>query len=301
MQSMRVSELLVALEEFRSKLIEHRQLWGQSLDSPMPSFPVRNVRELEAQSEWLTRRLGALRPYIERFDSTWIMNHPATGTVWDALDAATGLMAVSQIKGPSLGNVVQKLNTIAGRLESLDPNDTVPADRVAPLRTGLGPDRLMLSYLEHLHPYIAKGCSKLFIDEHYAQAVEESAKAVFQYLRDASGLSRHANTTQRHKPSRETLAAFAYGQISAQKRPQPGLRAEAACVETPAGWVGPRGEGRPAEVLALGYEIGRFSRDLCWPSAGVSALVACCGRPQSASREAGPWSSEVPAYRSLSM
>jgi uncharacterized protein (TIGR02391 family) len=47
----------------------------------------------------------------------------------------------------------------------------------------------MLSYLEHLHPYIAKGCSKLFVDEHYAQAVEESAKAVFQYLREASGLT----------------------------------------------------------------------------------------------------------------
>ena len=52
------------------------------------------------------------------------------------------------------------------------------------------------------------------------------------------------------------MAAFAYGQISAQKRPQRGLRAEAACVETPAGWAGPRGEGRPAEVLAL--ELGRL-------------------------------------------
>jgi uncharacterized protein (TIGR02391 family) len=47
----------------------------------------------------------------------------------------------------------------------------------------------MLSYLEHLHPYIAKGCSRLFVDEHYAQAVEESAKAVFQYLREITGLT----------------------------------------------------------------------------------------------------------------
>ena len=46
------------------------------------------------------------------------------------------------------------------------------------------------------------------------------------------------------------------------------------------------GEGRPAEVLPLEYEIGRFSRDLCWPSAGASALVACCGRPRSAFRAA---------------
>lgn len=46
----------------------------------------------------------------------------------------------------------------------------------------------MLAYLNHLHPYIALGCAKLFVDGHYAQAVEESAKAVFQYLREATQL-----------------------------------------------------------------------------------------------------------------
>lgn len=188
MKSMRVSELLAALDEFQTKLIEHRELWGKSLNSPIPDFPVRNQKELEAQSHWLTRRLGALRPYIERFDSSWVMNHPATGVQWDALDAATGLTAVAQAKGPSLRSVTEKLNSIAGRLETFDPTDSVPADRSVPLRSGLGPDRLMLAYLDHLHPYIAKGCSKLFIDEHYAQAVEESAKAVFQYLREVTGL-----------------------------------------------------------------------------------------------------------------
>jgi uncharacterized protein (TIGR02391 family) len=47
----------------------------------------------------------------------------------------------------------------------------------------------MLAYLAHLHPYIAKGCSQLFVDGHYAQAVEESAKAVFQYLPEVTGLT----------------------------------------------------------------------------------------------------------------
>jgi uncharacterized protein (TIGR02391 family) len=189
MESMRVSELLAALDEFRGKLIEHRDLWGKSLNSTIPDFPVRNQKELEEQSHWLTRRLGALRPFIERFDSEWIMRHPATGAIWDALDAAAGLSAVAQMKGPSIRSVTEKLNTIAGRLEALDPNDLLPADRGLPLRSGLAPDRLMLSYLDHLHPYIAKGCSGLFVDGHYAQAVEESAKAVFQYLRELTGLT----------------------------------------------------------------------------------------------------------------
>lgn len=189
MDSMRVAVLLQALDEFREKLVEHRELWGGSLSQPIPSYPVRNIPELEKQSHWLTRRLGALRPYMERFDAEWIMRHPATGSVWDALDAAVGLSSVSQIKGPSIRTVVEKLNTIAGRLEVLDQDDVVPANRAVPLKSGLPPDRIMLAYLTQLHPYIAKGCTKLFVDEHYAQAVEESAKAVFQYLRDASGLT----------------------------------------------------------------------------------------------------------------
>jgi len=189
MDSMRVGELVKAVDEFRGKLIEHRKLWGDSLSQPIPSYPVRNQPELEKQSDWLTRRLGALRPYIERFDGEWIMQHPATGSVWDALDVSVGLSAVSQIKGPSLRSTVEKLNTIAGRLEALDQDDVIPADRAVPIKSGMPADRIVLAYLSHLHPYIAKGCTKLFVDEHYAQAVEESAKAVFQYLREASGLT----------------------------------------------------------------------------------------------------------------
>jgi uncharacterized protein (TIGR02391 family) len=186
---MRVSELLAALDELRQKLIEHRDLWGNSLSRSIPDYPVRNQKELEAQSHWLTRRLGALRSYIERFDDEWLMVHPATGVRWDALDASVSLNQVAQEKGPSIRSTIEKLNTIAGKLETLDQDDDIPADRNAPLKSVLVPDRIMLAYLDHLHPYIAQGCAKLFIDGHYAQAVEESAKAVFQYLRKATALT----------------------------------------------------------------------------------------------------------------
>jgi uncharacterized protein (TIGR02391 family) len=185
---MRVSAFLAALDEFRNKLIEHQKLWGGSLSQPIPDYPVRDHKELETQSQWLTRRLGALRSYIERFDHNWMMNHPATGIRWDALDSSVGLTAVAQVKGPSLRTTIEKLNTIAGKLETLDQDDEIPADPSKPLKSGLPADRIMIAYLAHLHPYIAKGCSQLFIDGHYAQAVEESAKAVFQYLREATGL-----------------------------------------------------------------------------------------------------------------
>jgi uncharacterized protein (TIGR02391 family) len=117
------------------------------------------------------------------------MVHPATGVRWDALDASISLIQVAQAKGPSIRSTIEKLNTIAGKLETLDQDDDIPADRNAPLKSGITPDRIMLAYLNHLHPYIAKGCTKLFVDGHYAQAVEESAKAVFQYLRSATSLN----------------------------------------------------------------------------------------------------------------
>ncbi len=186
---MRVSELLSAIDEFREKLIEHRDFWAESLDRTIPDFPKCNLEQLEEQSHWLTRRLGALRSYIMRFDNQWLMIHPATGVKWDALDASVSLNHVAQAKGPSIRSTIEKLNTIAGRLETLDQDDEIPANPLEPIRSGLAPERIMLAYLAHLHPYIAAGCSKLFMDGHYAQAVEESAKAVFQYLRQASGLT----------------------------------------------------------------------------------------------------------------
>lgn len=186
---MRVADLLLAIDELREKLIEHQDDWAKSLDRTIPSYPERNHEQLERQSHWLTRRLGALRSYIERFDTEWLMVHPATGVRWDALDAAVSLNQVAQAKGPSIRSTIEKLNTIAGKLETLDQDDEVPENPTEPLRSGLAPERIMLAYLAHLHPYIGAGCSKLFVDGHYAQAVEESAKAVFQYLRQATGLT----------------------------------------------------------------------------------------------------------------
>jgi uncharacterized protein (TIGR02391 family) len=186
---MKVSKLAEELEEFLRRLIEHRQLWGDSLSQPIPDYPVRNRDELEEQSRWLSRKLGTLRPYIIRFQQNWIMNHPATGVRWDALDAAVGLSSVSQIKGPSLRTVEEAINQIIGRLEGMQQEDEIPEDPGQPIRPGIAVDYLISGYLQNLHPYISRGCSQLFLDGHYAQAVEEGAKAVFQYIREVTGLT----------------------------------------------------------------------------------------------------------------
>ena len=186
---MKVSELTVALEEFREKLAEHSRLWADSLDPIVPSHPERNIAELQQQSQWLSERIGALRPYIERFRPHWTMQHPATGVTWDALDAATGLAAVGPVKGPSMRQAFDSLNQIIGLLQNFDQSDEIPADPQKPMRSGLSTDRIILAYLNSLHPFIMQGCSQLYRDGHYAQAVEEAAKAVFQYIRNVTGLA----------------------------------------------------------------------------------------------------------------
>jgi uncharacterized protein (TIGR02391 family) len=186
---MKASELREALESFRDLLTEHQKLWASSLDQPIPDYPVRNTRELEAQSKELCRQLGRLQAYILRFRTEWVLQHPAIGTAWNALDAAVGLNSVAQAKGPSLQVAIQGVDQVIGQVEALDPDDIVPTDSDAPVRSGSTVDKIMLAYVQSMHPHVIKSTSGLFHDGHYPQAVEESVKAVLQYIRDKTGLT----------------------------------------------------------------------------------------------------------------
>jgi len=185
---MKVQDFSNSLQEFQRELEEHSTLWRKSLN-PGADYPSRNTHELEIQARGLCRHLGALRPFIERFDSKWVMHHRMSGTSWDTLDAATGMNDISLVKGPSLQSVLSKLDRIIGRVETLNPEDDIPADQQKPIRPGSGVDQSIGGYLHHLHPCIVQGCAPLFNDGHFAEAVEVSAKAVFQYLREKTGLT----------------------------------------------------------------------------------------------------------------
>ena len=66
-KQMRVRALKQKIETFRTELAAHRELWSRSLDRTLPDYPVSNGRELEREADSLSRQLGLLRPYIERF------------------------------------------------------------------------------------------------------------------------------------------------------------------------------------------------------------------------------------------
>src|SRR5215469_13812929 len=114
---MTVKELSSRIEAFRSCLVEHRELFIQSLDRYLPDYPKQNVATLRQQQDNLARQLGMLRPYIDSFDFPSIMS--MAGVQWDVYDSAIS-NDVAIRKGESIDGVLQQLQKMLGRLESMD-------------------------------------------------------------------------------------------------------------------------------------------------------------------------------------
>jgi hypothetical protein len=64
---MKVSELSSRIEKFHADLVEHADLWRQSLDHALPDYPITNGSKLREQVNALARQLGMLRPYRDKF------------------------------------------------------------------------------------------------------------------------------------------------------------------------------------------------------------------------------------------
>ena len=122
---MKVRELASRVQKFHDDLESHFALWSQSLQQPIPDYPVRNVEKLREQTNSLARQLGTLRAYIERFMQSTIMT--VMGQRWDAYDCAVS-NDVSVRKGPSIEAVLPQLQQMLGRLESMSQDEEIPLE-----------------------------------------------------------------------------------------------------------------------------------------------------------------------------
>jgi hypothetical protein len=122
---MKVQELASRIQKFHDDLEAHFNLWVQSLEQPIPDYPVRNVQQLNEQMASLARQLGTLRSYLERFSPSTVMT--VMGQRWDAYDSAVS-NDVSVRKGPSIEAVLPQLLQILGRLESMNQDGEIPAE-----------------------------------------------------------------------------------------------------------------------------------------------------------------------------
>lgn len=204
--NMRVESLLREVEEFQKILIEHQAIWGKSLDGTLPDYPIQNQDKLKEQSKWLSRKLGSIRPYLIRFGEDWVMHHPATGTQWDALEAAVGMAAVAQMKGPSLRSVEQRLDTIIGRLQAMAPKDEVPEDISEPIKSDTSADQLA-NERDALTQLWTRGKMDSELPQHLAEATK-TARPLSLILVDIDHF-KYVNDTHGHQMGDTVLTAVA--------------------------------------------------------------------------------------------
>jgi hypothetical protein len=95
----KVKKQIQKVQRFHDDLEIHYYLWGKSLQQPLPDYPVRNIQELQKQTNHLARQLGTLRSYIEQLVQSTIMS--AAGRHWDAYDSAVS-NDVATVKRPSM-------------------------------------------------------------------------------------------------------------------------------------------------------------------------------------------------------
>jgi hypothetical protein len=117
-ERMKVRDLCRRIQSFHHDLQAHYELWGESLEQPLPDYPVKNVSTLRQQTSALARQLGTLKPYLEALGLPTIMG--AAYAQWDAYDSAVS-NDVAARKGGSIEAILPQLEQALGRLESLDP------------------------------------------------------------------------------------------------------------------------------------------------------------------------------------
>jgi len=180
-------DLQKRIEKFRDDLQAHVMLLVESRDHDGPDYPVRNGPELDEQAKALSRELGALRPFLLRLRGHWLLQHPISGQPFDMLTAAVR-GPDDTLRGHAIVASISSLDEEIGHLGIFDPDDEIPEDLGVPIGSGGRPDRLRLGYLAHLHEKVREGCAERYQKGLFADAAEESVKAVLDYIRDKTGL-----------------------------------------------------------------------------------------------------------------
>jgi hypothetical protein len=132
---MTYGQLRQRLEEFRDKLIEHRELFAHSVNDIIPTHPIRNGRQLEAQERELHRLLAVVDPYLSEMSPGRIKVHRASGNSWDIYREAVGNQ-IAIVKGPSLNDSILQLEEIIAVTETHGDVEEIALPRKKPEEQG---------------------------------------------------------------------------------------------------------------------------------------------------------------------
>jgi len=120
---MKVEDLIEKLEEYQKKLFEHQTLWNNSFQKYTGGmYPVKNIPELQKQSNWLNRQWGKLQKDINQFIDKGILDVTLNGINLDYVNVAIGLSEIAPHKSQSLKKLIAEIERIIGELESMNSN-----------------------------------------------------------------------------------------------------------------------------------------------------------------------------------
>src|SRR5207245_841712 len=114
---MKAKDLVREVEEFRTALVAHRDLYAQSVDIMVDDYPIDNLEELRTQSRQLNEMVGRLQPYLRRFGTSFSARETLTGQTVDVLVAAVGMGHDVQIKGQALEHAIDGADQVIGSLK----------------------------------------------------------------------------------------------------------------------------------------------------------------------------------------
>lgn len=154
-----------------SLLKKHRNYYCESVDD---GEVIKNHGEIRKQEQILSRKFGAIEPYIRKFSGLMIYQ-PSIGISQDPWIDFLGGIEPSQ-KGPALDLVIKELNKIIGRVETTEEEQVLLEDLI-----------ILFDSLK-IHPNIVRVSKKAFENKMYAEAILNAFKEVIVNVREISGL-----------------------------------------------------------------------------------------------------------------
>lgn len=176
---MKRTELIEKITDFQKATIDYSKLLLESRDSVMPDI-VRNHDLIDESKSKLSRTFAGLEKYIVKFG-----NNPKTNDgVWNVMYSPYNNAFTSDVLvrvGPSIDMVIDDLNIVLGRLESVTDEE---------FENKVSNKNIKPSKLEHIHPIIVEKCKNLYEAGEYPEAVEKSFKIVKDRLREITGFEK---------------------------------------------------------------------------------------------------------------
>lgn len=171
MSKTRKEKLIRELKYIHDDLCSYRKLTSSSPAVINFSSFKEDINELRSK---LQRELATYKFYIVKYSGdSGEATMKVLGIDMDVFELALAYDTNQSDTGSALNVAILKVNTAIGNIQA--PEDSFKME-------------IDLFYNMQLHPRVVEVSRKLYVDEHYAQAIEEAYKAVIEFVKEKAAL-----------------------------------------------------------------------------------------------------------------